>query len=161
MTEPDQPRTTPGMPGGPDVSLHEVDAGNWRDCAAVQVAEHQRGFVMPVSYYLSLCHYGQVWHPLAIRSGEEVVGSVMWAVDPEDRSGWIGGLTIDSAWQGRGLGRAAVEHLLLYLRRDRGCSTAALSYSPDNQAARALYASLGFVETGEMEDDEVIARRSL
>lgn len=161
MSESDKSGATAGMRSGPHVSLREVDAGNWRDCAAVQMAEHQRDFVMPVSYYLALCHYGQAWHPLAIFGGEEVVGFVMWAVDPDDRSGWIGGLTIDSAWQGRGLGRAAVENLLLCLRRDRGCSTAALSYSPDNQAARALYASLGFVETGEMEDDEIVARRSL
>ena len=35
----------------------------------------------------------------------------------------------------------------------------ALSYQPENTAARALYASLGFVETGEQEDDEVVARR--
>ena len=34
----------------------------------------------------------------------------------------------------------------------------ALSYSPENTAARELYASLGFVETGEQEDDEVVAR---
>jgi diamine N-acetyltransferase len=161
MTEPDQSPTTPGMPVGPPVSLREVDAANWRECAAVQVSERQRDFVMPVSYYLALCHYGQVWHPLAICSGGRVVGFVMWAVDPEDGSGWIGGLTIDSAWQGRGLGRAAVENLLFYLRRHRGCSTAALSYSPDNEAARALYTSVGFVETGETEGDEIVMRRSL
>ncbi len=34
-----------------------------------------------------------------------------------------------------------------------GCTGIALSVSPDNAAARALYASLGFVETGEVEDD--------
>ncbi len=35
----------------------------------------------------------------------------------------------------------------------------ALSYQPDNEVAKALYASLGFVETGEVDDDEVVARR--
>lgn len=32
------------------------------------------------------------------------------------------------------------------------------NYVPENAAARVLYASLGFVETGEMDDDEIIAR---
>ena len=32
-----------------------------------------------------------------------------------------------------------------------------LSYEPENAAARALYRSFGFRETGEMDGDEVIA----
>ena len=32
-----------------------------------------------------------------------------------------------------------------------------LSYEPENETARRLYASYGFVETGEMDGEEVIA----
>jgi diamine N-acetyltransferase len=35
----------------------------------------------------------------------------------------------------------------------------ALSYAPDNAVARTLYRSLGFIETGEADGDEVVARR--
>jgi RimJ/RimL family protein N-acetyltransferase len=41
----------------------------------------------------------------------------------------------------------------------RAC--AALSCVPSNDRAWALYASLGFEKTGEMEDGEPVARRSL
>jgi diamine N-acetyltransferase len=34
----------------------------------------------------------------------------------------------------------------------------ALSYAPDNTVARHLYSDLGFVETGEMAEDEIVAR---
>jgi diamine N-acetyltransferase len=34
----------------------------------------------------------------------------------------------------------------------------ALSYAADNRIARDLYRELGFVETGEMADDEIVAR---
>jgi diamine N-acetyltransferase len=115
---------------------------------------------MPVSYYLNLCHYGGVWHPLAVCLGREVVGFVMWAFDPADRSGWVGGLTIDASWQGRGLGRATMEAMLDRLRDERRAS-AALSFAPDNVRAKRLYTSMGFVETGETEDDELVARRLL
>ena len=36
---------------------------------------------------------------------------------------------------------------------------AALSVAPDNRGALGLYRSLGFVETGELSDDEVVLRR--
>lgn len=143
------------------ILLREVDAENWRDCAALQVKEEQRDFVRPVSYYLALCHYGDIWHPLAVCRGDEVVGFVMWAIDPSDNSGWLGGLIIDGPLRGCGFGRAAIEAVLCRLRERHGCTSAALSYSPANSPARALYASLGFVETGELEEDELVARRSL
>jgi diamine N-acetyltransferase len=34
----------------------------------------------------------------------------------------------------------------------------ALSYAPENRVARDLYLGLGFVESGEVEDDEIVAR---
>ena len=144
----------------PIIDLQLVDAANWRACADLEVAAEQRDFVSPVARYLCLCHYGDVWHPLAVCAGDEVVGFVMWAVDPSDQSGWIGGLVIDRARQRKGYGRAAVEALTRRLLETGGCSTCALSYSPANTVARDLYASLGFVETGEQEGDELVARLS-
>jgi diamine N-acetyltransferase len=144
-----------------EVELLEVDAENWRACAALEVQDGQRDFVMPVSYYLALCHYGDVWHPLAVCVNGEVVGFVMWAIDPADQSGWLGGLTIDRRHQSRGYGSAAVRAVLRTLRDEKGCPSAALSYSPASAGAQALYASLGFEETDELEDDELVARRPL
>ncbi len=143
------------------VELREVDAENWRACAALKVEDGQRDFVMPVSHYLALCHYGGAWHPLAVYREDRVVGFVMWAIDPADRSGWLGGLTIDRRHQGRGYGSAAVRAVLRKLRDDQGCPAAALSCSSANSGARDVYASLGFEETGELEDDELVARRPL
>jgi diamine N-acetyltransferase len=81
-------------------------------------------------------------------------------IDPEDQSFWIGGLIIDQRHQRRdtverwslscsnGLRRTASER-----RR--------LSYDPQNTLAQSLYASMGFVETGELVDNETVARRQL
>jgi diamine N-acetyltransferase len=143
------------------VQLVNVTAENWRDVADLEVTAEQQAFVAPVSRYLCLCNYGGLWRPLAILAGEQTVGFVMWAVDPDDGSGWIGGLVIGREHQRRGYGRAAVLALLERLRREQGCPTAALSYAADNAAARGLYASVGFSETGEREDDELVARLPL
>ena len=48
--------------------------------------------------------------------------------------------------------------MIVVRKRVINCPNVALSYSSDNTGARALYASLGFRQTGEMEDDEVVAR---
>ena len=144
-----------------DVRLVPVTSENWRECAALTVHPDQEQHVASVTYYLSLCAYGDTWHPLAIVRDDTVVGFCMWGVD-DDSSRWIGGLVVDASAQRQGVARDAVQRLVERFESEPDCPAVALSYRPDNTAARALYASLGFVETGETEDDgaEVVARRA-
>lgn len=139
------------------VDLGPVTAHNWRELASLEVHPGQADFVADVTYYLCLCAYGDVWHPLAIIVDGQVVGFCMWAVD-DDHSRWIGGVVVDAARQRQGIGRASVTALRDRLAAEPGTPNVALSYSPDNTAARALYRALGFVETGERVDDEIVAR---
>ncbi len=139
------------------LTLKPVGADEWRDVTALEVTEAQRSFVAAPAYYLALCAYGGLWRPLAIVLDERVIGFLMWAVDPEDDSCWLGGFFIDRRHQRRGYGRRAIEAALRMLATDGGHRHFALSYAPDNPA-KPLYASLGFRETGELAEDEVVAR---
>ena len=141
----------------PNVRLVDVDAANWRQAVDVAPRPEQEQFVAPVARYLCLAHYGGEWNPLAIENDGLIVGHVMWAIDDDDDSVWLGGLIINAAAQSRGVGRSAVEAFLDRFT-ENGRTNIALSYSSDNLVARKLYADLGFVETGEMEGDEVVAR---
>lgn len=141
-----------------EITLQPVSAENWRQVYAMQVAEEQRDFVMPPGYYLALCAYGGDWRPLAVMHDDAVVGFVMWAVDPADGACWLGGVQIDRVWQRRGLGRRAILAAVEMLEQAHGFRHFALSYQPANTVAARLYADLGFVETEEWEDDEVVAR---
>ncbi|MEV4417911.1 GNAT family N-acetyltransferase [Catellatospora sp. NPDC049609] len=78
--------------------------------AGLNVSDAQRAWVAEATYYLALCHYSPTgWRPLAVYDQQgEAVGFLMWAVDPEDASVWLGGIMIDGRRQGQGLGRAAV-----------------------------------------------------
>lgn len=140
-----------------DVRLIEVTGANWRQLAAVAPRPDQAELVASVTYYLCLSHYGGDWHSLAIEADGEIVGHVMWAVDEADGSTWLGGLVIDADSQGKGIGRAAVQ---VFLDRfgSEGRTNVALSYQPTNTRARHLYLDMGFVETGETEGDEIVAR---
>ena len=146
------------MTDNSDIRIEPVDAGNWRDIYALEVHENQKAFVADPGYYLCLCAFGDTWHPLAVYRGNTPVGFLMWAIDQEDNSCWLGGILIDKSHQRKGYGRKAMELAMDRLRKERHPDSFALSYAPEN-GARNLYQSLGFVETGEMEDEERVARR--
>lgn len=145
------------QPKTADVTVRDVDADSWRDVAALRVHEDQRAFVAEPLYYLALCSYS-IWRPLAIVADGTVVGFLMWAIDDDDGSCWLGGILVDRAQQRQGHGRAAVRAAMSMLADRTGATAFALSYQAANVVARRLYASLGFVETGEVEGDEVVAR---
>lgn len=72
-------------------------------------------------------------------------------------------LMIDRAYQGRGLGRQAMEAALDFLR-DKPCGPASfvwLGVDPRNRAAIRLYEQFGFRETGDECDDEIVVARAL
>ncbi|MEV0426410.1 GNAT family N-acetyltransferase [Micromonospora sp. NPDC050495] len=143
---------------GRRVTLRPVDDENWRAVADVAPRDEQRSWVPALAArYLLLTLRSPVWTSLAVYADDTVVGHLMWGVD-DDESRWIGGMVIDGAEQGHGVGRAAVRTLAEWLAAQG--HPVRLSYHPENVAAAALYRSLGFQPTGAMEDDEVVAELS-
>lgn len=142
---------------GRRVTLRPVDEQNWRAVADVAPLDGQRRWVAPLAArYLLLSLREQVWTSLAVYADDVVVGHIMWGRD-EDGSYWVGGMLVDGREQGAGVGRAAVQTMTAWLATLPDCTAIRLSYQPDNVAAKQLYESVGFVATGEMDDDEVIA----
>lgn len=139
------------------ITLAPVDRSNWRDVAKIRVAKDQLAFVAEPLYYLALCNYDQVWHPMAILADGKAIGMLMWAEDPSDHSCWLGGICLTRKYQGYGYGRVAVTAAIDLLKA-QGFKQFALSYKSENSIARNLYLSMGFVETGEVEDEETVAR---
>lgn len=141
------------------VSVREITSDNWRAATRVKHAPGQESFVADVAYYLALCCYGQQgWEPLGLYLNDEIVGFAMWAVDPADGSHWLGGFVIDRHRQGAGVGRSSMQSLIEWLKSKPNYFEIALSFQAENEAARRLYSSLGFVATGEVENGEVVAR---
>ncbi len=155
------------------IRLEPVSGENLSAVIGLKVAEEQRRFVAPndvsiMEAYLALSHNGHAF-PFAILAEERPVGFCMvgfgvdddWTDAPaaaaDSYSIWR--LMIDAGHQGRGCGREAMEKILDFIRT-WPCGSAEscwVSYLPENTAAKALYASFGFRETGETDGDEVIA----
>lgn len=144
---------------GRRVTLRPVTDDNWRAVADVVPLDAQRDFVPPsAARYLLLSMREQEWNSLAVYAAERVAGHVMWGWDPDDRRYWIGGMLVDAAEQGRGVGRACVRLLVRWLMATKdGCDAVRLSYEETNLAADHLYRSLGFEVLDLHEDDEVVA----
>jgi diamine N-acetyltransferase len=141
------------------ITLESVATHNWRAVSKLEVGLEQREFVAAPNFYLVLCAYDPpLWNPLAILLEGVVIGFLMWAIDSSDGSAWLGGITIDYRYQGKGYGARAVQAVMTMLARDHQVSHFALSYHPTNLVASCLYSRLGFVETSEFEGDEVVAR---
>lgn len=72
-------------------------------------------------------------------------------------------LMIDQRYQNKGYGKQTMKLALEYLET-APCGKASacwLSYEPENEKAKALYASCGFAENGEMCGDEIVVVKEL
>ena len=143
---------------GEPVTLKPVDDTNWGAVADVAPRDDQREFVAALAArYLLLADRGGVWNSLAILTSGQVVGHAMWAFDADDGAHWIGGVIVDASAQASGIGRAAMQTLIGWLRAEQSASAVRLSYAERNDVAARLYSDLGFQPTGEIENGEIVA----
>jgi diamine N-acetyltransferase len=102
--------------------------------------------------------------PRAVYAGDEPVGFVMvsWDVTPSQRAilgpWFLWKLLVDERHQGRGYGAAAVR-LVAGVVRANGGTELLTSYVPGPDGPAGFYHRIGFVPTGETDEDgEIIAR---
>lgn len=146
-----------------NVTLRDITADNWRACVKLKVAPEQERFVASNAFSLAQSKYEPELIPQGIYDGDTMVGFLMYR--PGDfglAKVWlIYRLMVGKDYQGKGYGRAGMVCLLQRLRAIPSYNAVLISFVPDNDAARALYASLGFEDTGEIEDGEIVYRLAL
>ncbi len=153
--------------------LEKVNGKNVWELLKLTVSESQRNYVATneisiIEAYTAISGNGYAF-PFGIYNGDTPVGFLMIGFDVDDD--WVDApdiakenynlwrLMIDKDYQNRGFGRKAVQLALDYIKTFP-CGEAEycwLSYEPENKAARQLYRSFGFEETGDMDGEEVIA----
>jgi diamine N-acetyltransferase len=142
------------------VTVREITRENWEQCVRLKVATEQESFVASNAVSLAQSKYETEWIPLAVYDDDEMVGFAMYGVYRDEGKYWILRVMVDHRFQGKGYGRAAMGLVLDRLRATPGCDEVAISYEPENDVARRLYASFGFRETGEVVEGESVARLS-
>ncbi|MCB9450541.1 MAG: GNAT family N-acetyltransferase [Anaerolineaceae bacterium] len=145
------------------ISLQDITRDNWRECIRLKVADGQERFVAPNMFSLAESKYEPDCIPTAIYDDETMVGFLMYRAADYGlaKVWWIDRLMVGAQYQRRGYGRVGMELLLERLQATPGYAAALISFVPGNDAARNLYASLGFTDTGEIEDGEIVYRLRL
>ena len=162
------------------IELRKITRDNFGAVLKLKLADGQENFVASNIYSLAEAYVDSTNSekppmPFAIYNGEEVIGFTMMEFEEIDEDEFIfqtfGDKTIynffrfmiDEKHQGKGFGRQAMKKVLEFLQTNpQGKADAIfLSYEPTNEVAKKLYESLGFVETGHIEDGEMVARLGL
>ena len=147
--------------------VRPVTKENWKELVALKVREDQKHFVASNLYSIAESQFGEDipgeghWDmfPYGIYDEDKPVGFLMIAYNYDFArfQGFIQRLMVDERFQGKGYGKFGMNWILEKCRMDERVKAVAISYEPDNEVARKLYASYGFVETGEIVDGEALA----
>lgn len=157
--------------------LESVNGKNVWEILELSVKEEQLNFVAGndrsiIEAYTAITGGGHAF-PFGIYADNVPVGFLMvgygiddyWDNAPliADNNYNLWRLMIDKRYQHNGYGKKAVKLALDFIKT-KPCGEAEycwLSYDPDNAAARKLYHSFGFAETGDKDGDELIAALKL
>lgn len=137
------------------IELREINEANRAQCLALRVKPEQACFVAANEKSLrQAAELPGIARPLGIYANGIMVGFTLLAFDPEDGD-WLWRLMLDSAWQGQGLGVAAMRCIIKYFQQ-KGCSRIQLHVHPDNVRAYGLYRQFGFLANGEVDNEEEV-----
>lgn len=140
------------------ITLQEITADTWRQCARLKVRSDQENFVAPNVSSLAQSKYEPGLLPLAVYAGETMVGFVMYSEQPyEPGKYFIYRVMVGAEFQGKRYGRDAMLALIERMKALPECREIVLSYEPENTVAERLYESLGFRKTGEIFEGEVVS----
>jgi diamine N-acetyltransferase len=156
MTDTTEP--TPAPAHDAVVTLRPVTAENVYDVMRLAVTKEQEQFVADNARSLAEAAYNLYAWPRAIYAGDTPVGFVMLYDDPHTPEYFLWRLMIDHRYQRLGFARQALEQVIDYVAGRPNATALGVSYVPGPGSPQPFYAALGFVETGEVVDDEQVMR---
>lgn len=142
-----------------EVSLREVTADTVRAVLHLKVASEQERFVAPNANSIAEAHFNpeHAWFN-AIYADETPVGFFMLYDDPDTPTYFLWRFMIDARYQGRGYGTRALRLVVEHVKDRPDALVLGVSYVPGEGSPETFYKKFGFEETGEMDEDEVIAQ---
>jgi diamine N-acetyltransferase len=141
------------------VTLEAVTIDNFEVLMDMELPADQAAYLASNAYSIAQSHYYPDYRPRAIYCDGVPAGFALYDVRGDDEAGHyaIYRLMVNHPRQHQGIGRAAMALLLDEIRACPDVRRITICYKPDNANAQRFYASLGFVETGIDQRDEMVA----
>lgn len=141
------------------VTLRPLTKENWRSVYRLTdtMTDEQKHFVAPNGFsMLEAIWDHEIFTAFGIFDDDTPVGFFMRGYDADEKSHWVVRLMIGGEHQRKGYGRAALGLAIEQFKAMPGCKEVYISFEPNNHGARALYESLGFEDTGRIEEGELV-----
>jgi diamine N-acetyltransferase len=143
-----------------------------KECIKLEVKPEQREFVAHNAYSLATAYVensrgGHIVTPYAIYLESKMIGFIMYGYikkELEDTYGedcyFFWRFMVDKKHQGKGYGRQALAMVIDEMKKmpNGVVDYIYTSYEPKNVVAKRLYEDFGFVETGQVDDGELVMR---
>lgn len=140
------------------VTLKCITEDNFLEAFRLKLRKDQEEFVShPIRSLAQAYVYRNQCQPFGIYQDEEMVGYVMVIYDYDVPEYDIWHMMIDETRQGKGYGKEALKRVLEYIEtKPFGESNrVVLTCNQQNIPGLRLYRSLGFQETGNVDEDEI------
>ena len=144
-----------------ELKLRKIDESNFIDCFNLSLGEGQDRFVShPIRSLAQAYVYYNQCTPFGIYSNDTIVGYVMVIYDYDEETYNIWHMMIDEKYQGKGYGSIAIKLCIDYIKsKPFGSSNdVILTCNIDNSIAIHIYEKIGFKDTGERDDNELVMK---
>jgi len=144
------------------IALAPLSPDNFESVVALKVCDDQSSFVAPNVLSIAQSKTWDYLVPAVVEKDGTPIGFALYGKDPESHRVYIVRLMIDRAHQRKGHGTAALGLLLVKLRETYACKEIHISVVPGNLGSERLFQSMGFIPTGELDEDgEVVFGRRI
>ena len=145
------------------VTLREVTRENLDDILDLKVTSEQENFIASNAVSIAEAHfYPEVTWFRAIYADETPVGFVLLDDDPVKSFYAVWRFMIDARFQKFGFGKRALQLVIEYIKTRPGAKVLLTSCVSGEGSPEEFYKKMGFVPTGEMDEDgEVIFQYEL
>ncbi|XMB85253.1 GNAT family N-acetyltransferase [Mycoplasmatota bacterium WC44] len=138
------------------IRLVKVNESNYKDCLKLKVFDNQTKFVSNVAVSLANAYvYYEIVKPYAIYDNDQMIGFILLRYNEEYRNYFIWQFLIDEKHQSKGYGTQALNVAIDLMKSDSRCSEIVTTYKLGNERIKKIYEKLGFIQLGEIQDDEV------
>ena len=136
------------------VELKAITKDNFEDIISLKVSEHQQAFVSSTAHSLAQAYvYRDTAFPFAIYADDTLVGFIMLGFYEEKKQYTLWKFLIDNKYQNHGYGKEALKMGIEYLITTFGAKEIYVGVSSENDIAKQLYSSVGFKQTGLIENN--------